>query len=384
MVKKPIKKKILVLSFTDHYTDPRVFRQTEALYNDFYVITAGTSSGTHQQTEHIQLTKNRHTFVEKMLIAIKLKACFYESAYWGQQAIKIALEKLDTVEVDAIVANDLETLPLAHKLAQDKKIKIYFDAHEYSPKEFDGNFMFDYFLAAYYHYLCKTYLPYIDAMTTVCQGIADEYKKVYSVNCSVLTNTPEYADLTPQETNGEHIKIIHHGGINTSRKIENMIQLVGEKVDKKFQLDLMLVNNDSDSMNSLQACVDRYPNVRIIAPVPMREISEVINQYDIGLYLLPPGSFNNNFSLPNKIFEFIQGRLAIAIWPSIEMKRVVDEHQLGLVANDFTIDAMAKKLNNLTVEDLNKFKQNSHKAATIYNAENNAEQLKLILSRLCQ
>lgn len=384
MVKKPIKKKILILSFTDHYADPRVFRQTEALYNDFYVITAGTSSGTHQQTEHIQLTKNRHTFVEKVAMAIKLKAHFYETAYWGQQVVKTALEKLGTVEVDAIVANDLETLPLALKLAQDKKIKVYFDAHEYSPKEFDGNFMFDYFLAAYYHYLCKTYLPYIDAMTTVCQGIADEYKKVYSVNCSVLTNTPEYADLTPQETNGEHIKIIHHGGINTSRKIENMIQLVGEKVDKKFQLDLMLVNNDSDSMNSLQACVDRYPNVRIIAPVPMREISKVINQYDIGLYLLPPGSFNNIFSLPNKIFEFIQGRLAIAIWPSIEMKRVVDEHQLGLVANDFTIDAMAKKLNNLTVEDLNKFKQNSHKAATIYNAENNAEQLKLILSRLCQ
>lgn len=384
MVKKHIKKKILVLSFTDHYTDPRVFRQIEALYNDFYVITAGTSSGTHQQNEHIQLTKDRHTFVEKVAMAIKLKAHFYETAYWGQQVVKTALEKLGTVEVDAIVANDLETLPLALKLAQDKKIKVYFDAHEYSPKEFDGNFMFDYFLADYHYYLCETYLPSLDIMTTVCQGIADEYKKVFGVNCRVLTNTLEYADLMPQETNSEHIKIIHHGGINTSRKIENMIQLVGEKLDKKFQLDLMLVNNASDSMNSLQAWVDKYPNVRIIAPVPMREISEVINQYDIGLYLLPPGSFNNFFSLPNKIFEFIQGRLAIAIWPSIEMKRLVDDHQLGLVADDFTIDAMAEKLNNLTIEDLNKFKQNSHKAAKIYNAENNAEQLKLILSRLCQ
>jgi len=384
MVKKHIKKKILVLSFTDHYTDPRVFRQIEALYNDFYVITAGTSSGTHQQNEHIQLTKDRHTFVEKVAMAIKLKAHFYETVYWGQQVVKTALEKLGTVEVDAIVANDLETLPLALKLAQDKKIKVYFDAHEYSPKEFDGNFMFDYFLADYHYYLCETYLPSLDIMTTVCQGIADEYKKVFGVNCRVLTNTLEYADLMPQETNSEHIKIIHHGGINTSRKIENMIQLVGEKLDKKFQLDLMLVNNASDSMNSLQAWVDKYPNVRIIAPVPMREISEVINQYDIGLYLLPPGSFNNFFSLPNKIFEFIQGRLAIAIWPSIEMKRLVDDHQLGLVADDFTIDAMAEKLNNLTIEDLNKFKQNSHKAAKIYNAENNAEQLKLILSRLCQ
>ncbi|MDC0887973.1 hypothetical protein OAR86_02780, partial [Porticoccus sp.] len=217
MVKKHIKKKILVLSFTDHYTDPRVFRQIEALYNDFYVITAGTSSGTHQQNEHIQLTKDRHTFVEKVAMAIKLKAHFYETAYWGQQVVKTALEKLGTVEVDAIVANDLETLPLALKLAQDKKIKVYFDAHEYSPKEFDGNFMFDYFLADYHYYLCETYLPSLDIMTTVCQGIADEYKKVFGVNCRVLTNTPEYADLTPQETNSEHIKIIHHGGINTSR-----------------------------------------------------------------------------------------------------------------------------------------------------------------------
>ena len=378
------KQKLLVLSFTDHYTDPRVFRQIEALHKDFYVITAGTSTGTHQKTEHVQLTKERHTFVEKVTMAIKLKARFYETTYWGQQVVKMALKKLDTVEVDAIVANDLETLPLALKLARDKKIKLYFDAHEYSPKEFDGNFMFDYFLADYHHYLCKTYLPSVDVMTTVCQGIADEYKKVYGVNCSVLTNTPEYADLTPQEANSKHIKIIHHGGINASRKIENMIQLVGEKLDKRFQMDLMLVNNDSALMSSLQAWVDKYPNVRIVDPVPMRDIAQVINKYDIGLYLLPSESFNNNLVLPNKIFEFIQGRLAVAIWPSIEMKRIVDECQLGLVADDSTIDAMAEILNNLTVEDLNRFKQNSHKAAAIYNAENNAEQLKLILSRLCQ
>jgi len=42
-----------------------VFRQTEALYNDFYVITAGTSSGTHQQTEHIQLTKKGILLLKK-------------------------------------------------------------------------------------------------------------------------------------------------------------------------------------------------------------------------------------------------------------------------------------------------------------------------------
>lgn len=378
------KYKVLVLSFTDHYTDPRVYRQIEALHNDFHVITAGTSLGTHQQTEHIQLTKERRTLFEKIKIAVKLKLRFYEAAYWGEPVVREAFKKLAGTRVDVIIANDLETLPLAIKIARNKKIKLYFDAHEYSPKEFDGDFIFDYFLADYHHYLCETYLPLVDTMTTVCQGIADEYEKVFGVECGVLTNAPGYADLTPEVANAEVIKIIHHGGINTSRKIENMIQLVGEKLDKRFQMDLMLVNNDAALMDSLRAWADKYSNVHIIEPVPMRDIAQAINKYDIGLYLLPPESFNNNLALPNKIFEFIQGRLALAIWPSIEMKRVVDEYQLGLVADDFTLDAMATTLNNLTVEELNRFKQNSHQAAAFYNAENNAEQLKSTLLELCQ
>jgi hypothetical protein len=378
------KKRVLILSFTDHRKDPRVYRQIEALKDNYHVITAGVCAETAQNTEHIKLTKERNSIIEKVKKAIKLKCRFYELNYWGEIIVKEAIGKLRLIKVDAIVANDLETLPLAVKLAKDKKIKLYFDAHEYSPKEFDGDFMFDFFIADYNHYLCEKYLPQVNVLTTVCQGIANEYKRTFGVDCDVLTNTPEYADLMPQKISGEIIRIIHHGGINASRKIENMIQMVGEKLDNRFEMDLMLVNNDSTLMDFLHSCADKYSNIRIIKPVPMRDITRVINNYDIGLYLLPSDSFNNNLALPNKIFEFIQGRLVVAIWPSIEMKRIVEEHQLGLVADAFTVDAMAEKLNSLTVEDINNFKNNSHKAALTFNAENNAKQLNVILSRLCQ
>jgi hypothetical protein len=221
-------------------------------------------------------------------------------------------------------------------------------------------------------------------MTTVCQGIADEYKRVYGINCNVIINAPEYVKLKSHKSRGEPIRMVHHGGINSSRKIENMIRLVGQKLDKRFQLDLMLVNTNPSLMSSLQACANKYSNVHIIDPVPMRDIAKTINKYDIGLYMLPPTSFNSRLALPNKLFEFIQGRLALAIWPSKEMKRVVDDYSLGLVAEKFTVDAMAEKLNDLTLKDLNRFKQNSNHAAALFNAENNAEQLKSILLKICQ
>ena len=56
----------------------------------------------------------------------------------------------------------------------------------------------------------------------------------------------------------------------------------------------------------------------------MHELPRMANDYDVGLYLLPPTNFNQRYALPNKFFEFIQGRLAIAIGPSPEMAKLVE------------------------------------------------------------
>jgi len=95
----------------------------------------------------------------------------------------------------------------------------------------------------------------------------------------------------------------------------------------------------------------------------MPEICEATNQYDIGLFLLPPVNLNYRFALPNKLFEFIQARLAVAIGPSPEMARVVRAHKVGVVSESFDPASMADSLNSLTREDLIRFKQASHRSA---------------------
>jgi hypothetical protein len=378
-ITKPI---VLILSDTDHRNDPRVYRQIEALQHQCSLITAGTCPCTAQNTKHIELTKKSGNLVSKIKNATRLSLGFFESKYWKIDLIQQIFTQVNKLNFDIIIANDLVMLPVAVKLAKNNGAKIYFDAHEYFPLEYQGDLIFDLFFAKYTCYLCKTYLPQADVMTTVCNGIADMYQQEFHISCEVLTNASEFSNLSPTPIANGRYKIIHHGVAHRLRQLESTIHLVGKHLNDQFDLDLMLINNDDDYLKSLFQLTEKYPNVNFVTPVPMPEIASTINKYDIGIFMLPADCFNYKHALPNKLFEFIQGRLAIAIWPSPEMKKIVEQHQLGVIADDYTIESMAIKLKNLTVEDIVKFKANSHKVAALYNSERNAEQLKSIIARL--
>ncbi|WP_300764029.1 hypothetical protein [Helicobacter sp. UBA3407] len=182
--------------------------------------------------------------------------------------------------------------------------------------------------------------------------------------------------------NPNHIRIIHHGYASLDRKIEGMIETM-DYVDSRFHLDLMLVPNyQREYFNKLQAMVEKRKNVRILPPVSFEEIIPFSTQYDIGIFLCPPTTFNLEKCLPNKFFEFIQARLAIAIGPSPEMARLVQEYNLGIIAKDFSAKEMAKSLNALTKEQILQYKENANQTAKILNAEKEGEKLLGVLEEV--
>ena len=102
---------------------------------------------------------------------------------------------------------------------------------------------------------------------------------------------------------------------------------------------------------------------------PFEEIVSKTNTYDIGIFLLPPLNYNYSIALPNKLYEFIQGRVAIAIGPSPEMARVVSQFDLGIISKDFSATSLANEIKSCSAEKLFQFKQNAHKAAKAVSAE---------------
>jgi hypothetical protein len=114
----------------------------------------------------------------------------------------------------------------------------------------------------------------------------------------------------------------------------------------------------------------------------MNVISEYINQFDIGLVIVPPVNTNYYYGLGNKFFEFIQARLMVAAGPLIEMKKIIDTFNLGIVTENFLPYTMAAQLNALTTVDIMRYKHNSNLAAYELSANNNAVILRNIVQSL--
>lgn len=225
----------------------------------------------------------------------------------------------------------------------------------------------------------------VDQMITVGSGLAKEYATHYPVKPIVVTNANYFANLSPTPVDGKKIRLIHHGAANPSRQLEIMIEMM-EFLDNRFTLDLMLLtptiaNKKTRSyLNTLKDSIKNNSRITIVPPVKSSGVVNFIHPYDIGVFLLPPINFNYANTLPNKLFDFIQARLAIAIGPTPEMANIVNTYKLGVVADDFTSLSLAKKINSLTTEEILFFKNQSDKCAKELSAEKN----KIILNDLVQ
>jgi len=190
------------------------------------------------------------------------------------------------------------------------------------------------------------------------------------------------AALKQNKIKFDKIRLIHHGGAIKTRKLELMIEMMKFLTPDKYELTFMLVKSDLDYYNYLIQISKRYGNIKFIEPVCFSEITNTLNNYDIGIYILRPESYNDKYALPNKFFEFIQGRLAIAICPSIEMVRIIDRYNLGVYSKDFTPKSLAEAIAQLTNEKIMEYKENSEKYAKELSAEENMNKIREIITEL--
>jgi hypothetical protein len=365
----------LLLSFTNARQDPRVLRQVYYLRDDFAVTIAGLGDPGLDGTEFMPICRRKKTFFNQGIIAANLLAGNYAPAM-RRFALLQPAEAMNR-RFDLVLVNDAEPLPLGFAMANGAP--VVFDAHEYYPKEFEKSWRWLLLFQPYMTRLCAEYIPRCAGMTTVAPGIAEEYRRNFGVLPEVVRNTPEYQELPVNAAPRERIRLVHHGAANPDRHLELMVNAM-DYVDKRFTLDLYLVGRGA-YMKKLEKMAAARRNVTLRPPVPMAELVPLCNQYDMGLYLLPPTGFNVAHMLPNKFFEFIQARIGIAIGPSAEMAPIVKRHDLGVIGEDFTPKSLAAKLNALTAEDIMRFKGNADTAAKIYNAQASMEVMKTVLRR---
>jgi hypothetical protein len=219
-------------------------------------------------------------------------------------------------------------------------------------------------------------------MSTVSTGIVNRYQKDFKgLQVSLIRNTPMKLELDFQKHLSKQIDIIHHGAAVEGRGIRQLIDLV-PLLSENFSLNLMLVETDTNFLSQIKRQAKPYgERIRFLSPVPTLNIVKEISRFDLGIHLIPPLSVNNEFSLPNKFFEFIQAHLGVIIGPTMEMAQIVEAHSLGIVSPSFNLSEVAREINKLDRTQIEELRQNSKKAAEIFCWE---EESKVLISQVAK
>lgn len=358
-----------MVGFTPTATDPRITRHVTALAADYQVTTMGTGVGLPGTAGHIQLPAVDHLPRNPLGLAA-LAARQYSTAYANipiANAIKALAPPSDSF--DLVIANDLVTVPAALSISRGKPVIA--DMHEYEPRQFEDLWQWRVALKGFYTYWCADALPRATSVVTVSPAIAREYQVQFGVTPTVVMNAAQYSDRTPKAT-GRNIRMVHSGQAIPSRRLEVMIEAAKDLPQITLDLYLTASPHAVGYLRELRKRASRCGNVEVRSPVAMQDLGAAIADYDVGLTVLYPSSFNIRHALPNKFFDFIQARLAIVVGPSPEMAAIVTEHGLGAVTADFSPMAVRSTLADLTPAGVDRWKSASERAARTLSAERQA------------
>lgn len=371
--------KILSISLSDISHDARVLRQLKLLSELGEVTTVGYGEQPPFVKDHLSVPYELRSLPQTPRGVALLLARKFDAAEMEAPGFRYAEKLLAQKRFDLVVANEARALPLASRVAHGAP--VWADMHEWAPEERSHVLAWKLLVAPFMEWICRQYLPQASLVTTVNHSIADLYDRAFGVSTHVLQNARPYADLEPSALVENAIRLVHSGAAIPDRGIENLIAATLQ-LGERYTLDLYLVRGrDQDRYwNRLKQLASGSSRITFHEAVAPEQLPNALNAYDIGVFTLRPETPNHRFMLPNKFFDFVQGRLALVFGPAPETDRLINEHQLGVIASGWSTNDVVKAVKSIDRESLRNFKLNTHRAARLLSSSQQERQLVELLA----
>jgi hypothetical protein len=348
-------KKILIINSINYRSDPRplrIFKYFES--KNKYFLKNIIIPKKIDDDEGLFDSFKSFNFLAVVKKIIFLKFNIYNEYY---KKINKFLKTQNLPNYDYVYVSNINHLYAASNIIE--KEKIIWDAREYYPEHYMQKFLWKFLYSNFYHSLIKKCIKNIIVGFTVSESLKKKYKDNFYKNFHVIYSLPEYENLKSKIIK-KKIKIIHHGICSKTRKIENYIA-VAKLLGKNYEVNCMLKIVDKVYFKYLKSLSANVKNFKFINPVATKKISKKINNYDIALIILLKESNNHMMSMPNKLFEAIQGKLCVISTPTIDVKNFINKNKCGCVSKEFSPESISTTIRSLNKKQIFSYKEMSKK-----------------------
>ena len=362
---------VVVLTHTQIRYDSRIRRQITMLSKNFNVILGcqrGSEEGIDELPSNITYLKfdvntsyigsallktafsddreaqdRMNAFGEAMKIDLRMLRLYeeYRADFTYLYKTLYYYVKNNSCKVKAIVVNDVALLPMGYRLytallAANPSMKLWGDMHEI---HFNYTTDKESFAQKVRVWAADTYLPRCNYISSVSEWGAMQYRERYrSVPTITIRNVARYEELQPSRITS-NLRLVHVGLAGKERQLEKMIDCM-LRLDESYTLDFYLVASSEAQEKYIDELKQRTMELGLEERVVFHEavhserLIVELQAYDIGVFYLDPIVQNHVYALPNKLFEYIQARLAVVTTPLLSMKETIEEYQIGSVSKE--------------------------------------------------
>jgi glycosyltransferase involved in cell wall biosynthesis len=244
---------------------------------------------------------------------------------------------------DILIANDLDTLLPNYLVSKWRRKKLVYDSHEYFCGEL--SVVSNPVAHKVWSAIERFCFPKLKTVITVSQSIVDQYEKEYGIRPYLVRNIPPANTFTVTATrqslgmpDDKTVLLMQGNSINECRGGEEIVQAMTSLPN----CHLFIVGNGTviPKLQEMTASLNLQDRITFKPRQTPENLFNYTALADIGLSLDKDVSANAHFSLPNKIFEYINAGTPLVVSNLPERERIVKHYNVGLVAESVTPEAV--------------------------------------------